>query len=55
MKVKVLKPFRDKYSGAIRKKGSVITVSKDRYAEILLKGPLVEEVKATKKPQKATE
>ena len=55
MKVKVLKAFRDKYSGEIRKEGSTITVSKDRYAEILTKGPLVEEVKATKKPQESTE
>lgn len=55
MKVKVLKSFRDKYSGEIRKKGSTITVSKDRYAEILKKGPLVEEVKATKKPRASTE
>lgn len=55
MRVKVLKSFRDKYSGVIRKKDEVITVSKDRCAEILTKGQLVEEVKATKKPQKATE
>lgn len=55
MKVKVLKSFKDKYSGEIRKKGEVITVSKDRCAEILTKGPLVEEVKAAKKPQKTTE
>lgn len=55
MKVKVLHPFRDKYSGEIRKKGEVITVSKSRCAEILTKGPLVEEVKAGKKPPKTTE
>jgi hypothetical protein len=55
MQVKVLRSFRDKYSGEIRKEGTTITVSKDRYAEILKKGPLVERVKATKKPRESTE
>lgn len=55
MKVKVLETFRDKYSGAILKKDKVLTISKDRCAEILTKGPLVEEVKADKKALKTTE
>lgn len=49
MKVKVLKEFKDKYSGELHKVGEVMTVSKDRYDEILTVAPLVEEVKAPKK------
>ena len=49
MKAKVLKNFRDKYSGEIQKVGSVITISRERYEEILTVAPLVEEVKAKKK------
>ena len=55
MKVKVLKSFKDKYSGEIRQVGSTLTISRERYEEILTKGPLVEEIKATKKPQESTE
>lgn len=52
MKAKVLKPFKDKYSGKIYKVGEILTVSKDRFAEILTVAPLVEEVKAKKKTAK---
>jgi ribosomal protein L15 len=56
MKVKVLQEFRDKYTKEDYKVNDVITVSKERYAEILTKGNLVEEVvepkKATKKATK---
>ena len=55
MKAKVLKPFKDKYSGEIRQVGSILTISRERYEEILTKGLLVEEVKSTKKPQESTE
>ena len=55
MKAKVLKTFKDKHTGELHQKGSVITISKERLAEILTKGPLVEEVKAIKKPEKATD
>jgi hypothetical protein len=51
MKAKVLKQFKDKYSGKVYKQGDVITVSKERYAEILTVGKLVEEVKTAKKPK----
>lgn len=34
MKVKVLKPFRDKYTKEIYKKGSIIEVTEERAAEI---------------------
>ena len=56
MKVKVLKEFRDKYTKVYYIKDEVITVTKDRFDEILTKGNLVEEVvepkKATKKATK---
>ena len=56
MKVKVLKEFRDKYTKEDYNVNDVITVTKDRFAEILTKGNLVEEVvepkKATKKATK---
>lgn len=49
MKAKVLKTFKDKYSGKIYKVGEVITVSKDRFEEILTVAPLVEKVETKKK------
>lgn len=55
MKAKVLKRFKDKYSGEIHKEGETITISKERYKEILKVAPLVEEVKDTKKAQTAAE
>ena len=45
MKAKVLQKFKDKHNGKIYKKDQIITVSKERFAEILTTGPLVEEVK----------
>lgn len=48
MKAKVLKSFKDKHTGELHKKGSTITVSKDRYEEILTAGPFVEAIKTTK-------
>lgn len=49
MKVKVLKKFKDKHNGKVYKVGDVITVSKERYAEILTVDKLVEEHKEDKK------
>jgi len=49
MKAKVLKSFRDKHTGEIYKAGKVLTISRERFEEILTVGPLVEEVKAKKK------
>ena len=49
MKALVLKKFKDKYSGKIHEKGETITVSKERFAEILEVGNFVEEIKTTKK------
>lgn len=48
MKAKVLKQFKDKHSGEIHKKGAIITISKERYKEILEVAPLVEEIKKEK-------
>lgn len=55
MKAKVLKKFRDKYSGKYYKVGEVIVISKDRYEEIQKVDNLVEEVKDTKKAKNTAE
>lgn len=44
MKVKVLKDFNDKYTGKRHKKDDILTVSKERFEEILTVDKLVEEV-----------
>lgn len=46
MRVKVLKTFRDKYKGVRYKAGVLLTVSKERFAEMnsTARGTLVEEV-----------
>ena len=44
MKAKVLKRFKDKYSGEIHEAGDIITVTKKRFKEILEVDVLVEEV-----------
>ncbi|MBR5879006.1 MAG: hypothetical protein IKY91_05590 [Akkermansia sp.] len=51
MKAKVLKSFRDRHTGEIYKVGKTLTVSRERFEEILTVGPLVEEVKAKKKTE----
>ena len=48
MKAKILKPFKDKHTQVRYKEGEIITISRERFAEILTKGPLVEEVKSRK-------
>ena len=53
MRAKVLKKFKDKSSGEIYKEGAVLTLTKERFAEILTVAPLVEEVKP--KSKKAAE
>ncbi len=55
MKAKVLEKFRDKYSGKYYKADDIITISKERYNEILKVGKLVEEVKDTKKEKNTAE
>lgn len=48
MKVKVLKQFRDKRTNEVHKAGKILTISKERFEEILTVGKLVEEIKETK-------
>lgn len=55
MKVKVIKKFVDKHTKEVRKVGEVLTISKDRFEEILTVGKLVEEVKETKAAKPAKE
>lgn len=54
MKAKVLEPFKDKYNGKVYKKNQVITVTKERFDEILTVDKLVEEV-VVKKEETSTE
>lgn len=53
MKAKVIKKFKDKHTGKLHNAGDIITISKERFAEILTVAPLVEEVK--EKAKKAAE
>jgi hypothetical protein len=48
MKAKVLKQFRDKHTGELHKEGTTIDIDRERLAEILTVGPLVEPIKAGK-------
>ena len=43
MKAKVLKRFKDKHTGEVYRPGTIITVNKKRFAEILETVKLVEE------------
>ncbi len=53
MKVKVLIPFRDKYTGKVYKKGEVIEVTAARFNEITAKGKYIELVVEEAKQNKA--
>ena len=56
MKAKVLKKFRDKYSGEYHKAGKILNISRERYEEICkVDKSLVEEVKETKKAKSTAE
>jgi hypothetical protein len=48
MKVVCLEKFIDKHTGKLHQKGEVFTVNKERFAEILTVGKLVEEYKPEK-------
>ena len=52
MKAKVLKRFKDKYSGKVYNVGQVLTISRERFNEILAVAPLVEEIKQKKEAAK---
>lgn len=47
MRAKVLKPFKDKYTGTIHQKGHEIDVTEERFEEInsAALGPFVDQVK----------
>ena len=48
MEVKVLKPFEDLYKNVLRQVGEIITVNKERFAELEARLPgFVEEVGAS--------
>ena len=49
MKVKVLKKFKDRHTNEIHEVNKVLTISKERYEEILAVGEFVEEIKKPKK------
>ena len=55
MKVKVVTKFIDKHTGKVHKVGDVLTVSAERYEEILTVGPLVKKVETVKKAPKKEE
>lgn len=55
MKAKVLRKFKDKHSGKIYAAGEVITVTRERFDEILTVAPLVEEVKTQRKKAEKAE
>lgn len=41
MKVKVIRKFRDKYTGVLHKKGDLLDITEERYAEIMGVGDFV--------------
>lgn len=52
MKAKVIRKFKDKYSGEMHKEGAVLNISRERFEEILTVAPLVEEIKEKKTSKK---
>ena len=54
MKAKVLSRFKDKHNGKIHEPGEILTISKERFEEILTVAPLVEKIAEPKKQKKAT-
>lgn len=48
MKVKVLKPFCDKYTGKKYKTGDFLEVNEKRFNEIIMKGKYIELVEENK-------
>lgn len=53
MKVKVIELFRDKHTKKIHKVNDILTISKERYDEILTVGNFVEEIKEEPKEEAA--
>ena len=54
MKAKVLSRFIDKHTCEIHKPGEILTISRERFEEILTVAPLVEEITEPKKKKEAT-
>ena len=52
MKAKVIKRFKDKHTGELHQKGTTITITKERFEEILSVGPFIEAVKTGKTKEK---
>lgn len=52
MRAKVLQLFKDKHTGELHREGTTITISKERFDEILTVGPLVEAIQPSKKNDK---
>lgn len=52
MRVKVLKPFKDKYTGTIHQKGHEIDITEERYEELTsaASGPFVQAIGEPKEP-----
>lgn len=55
MKVKVLKKFKDKYSGKIHKEDDVLNIKKERFDEIVSVDASLVEVISEKKEKKSEE
>ena len=56
MEAVVLKTFKDRHTGELHKKGATITISDERFEEILTVGPFVEALPdSPKKPTKKKE
>lgn len=53
MRAVVLETFKDKHTGELHEKGSTITISKERFKEILTVGSFVEAIPDA--PKKTTE
>lgn len=55
MKYKVVKPFKDKYTGTKYKVNDILEISKERAEEILMVDKLIVKVKETKKNNRVVE
>ena len=53
MKARVLNRFRDKHTCEIHEPGKILTISRERFEEILTVAPLVEEITEPKKKKEA--
>ncbi len=54
MNAKVVKEFRDKYTGQTYKPNTVLEITERRFAEILTVGKFVEKIEEDEEPKKKT-